>query len=70
MTFSFRSRAAQRVRRCGAQSKGGSSGYLERLVREDELREALRAHGRWFTEHPDDQQDAYDEAAAAADAPR
>lgn len=70
MTFSFRRSAAARVRERGAKAKGGASGYLERLVREDELREALRAHGRWFAAHPDYAGDAHDEATAAGDAPR
>lgn len=70
MTFSFHRPAAQRVRMRGAQVKGGASGYLERLIREDELREALRAHGQWFAAHPDYAEDAHDEAAAALDASR
>lgn len=70
MTVSFRRPTAQRVRQCGAHASGGASGYLERLVREDELREALRSHGRWFTAHPGYAADAHDEAAAADDASR
>ena len=70
MTFSFRRAAAARVRERGAQVRGGASGYLERLIRDDEVREALRAHGRWFASHPDYTRDAHDESAAADDAPR
>ena len=70
MTVSFGEPVARRVRQCGARTKGGASGYLERLVRQDELREALRAHGQWFAQHPGYDRDAQDEAAAAHDAPR
>lgn len=70
MTFSFRRPVAQRVRQRGAHTRGGASGYLERLILQDELREALAAHAQWFAEHPGYAQDAHDEAAAAHDAPR
>jgi hypothetical protein len=29
------------VRQCAAASRGGASAYLERLIREDEMREAI-----------------------------
>ncbi|MCD2191813.1 hypothetical protein LQ327_00205 [Actinomycetospora endophytica] len=70
ITVSFDEPVARRVRQCGARTRGGASGYLERLVRQDELREGLRAHGRWFAEHPGYDEDAQAEAAAAHDAPR
>jgi hypothetical protein len=70
MTVSFAEPVARRVRQCGARTRGGASGYLERLVRDDELREALRAHGQWFARHPDYDPDAQAEAAAVHDAPR
>ena len=70
MTVSLDESVARRVRQCGARTKGGASGYLERLVRQDELREALRAHGQWFAQHPGYESDAQAEAAAAHDAPR
>lgn len=70
ITVSLDPSVARRVRQCGARTRGGASGYLERLVRQDELREALRAHGRWFTEHPGYEADARAEADAAHDAPR
>lgn len=68
ITVSFEESVARRVRQCGERTRGGASGYLERLVRQDELREALKAHGRWFATHPGYEADARDEAAAAADA--
>ncbi|WP_433803392.1 hypothetical protein [Actinomycetospora sp. CA-084318] len=70
ITVSFDESVARRVRQCGAHTRGGASGYLERLVRQDELREALRAHGQWFEQHPDYDSDAQDEAAAVRDASR
>jgi hypothetical protein len=68
ITVSFDAAVARRVRQRGEQTRGGASGYLERLVRQDELREALTAHGRWFAAHPGYEVDAQDEAAAARDA--
>ena len=70
ITVSFDEPVARRVRQCGARTRGGASGYLERLVRQDELREALRAHGQWFAANPGYDLDAQAEAAAADDASR
>lgn len=67
ITVSFGEPMARRVRRCGATTRGGASGYLERLVREDELREAATSAAQWFAEHPAYEQDAADESAAAVD---
>ncbi len=54
LTISVDRAVAARVRQCGARrGSGGASGYLERLVRQDELREAVDALGRWYGEHPD-----------------
>ncbi|MEJ2889320.1 hypothetical protein [Actinomycetospora aeridis] len=64
ITVSFDEAVARRVRQRGEQTRGGASGYLERLVRQDELREALQAHGRWFAANPGYETDAQDEAAA------
>jgi hypothetical protein len=52
VTVSLDQRVAARVRQCGAQNRGGASGYLERLVREDEMREAVDAMGRWYAANP------------------
>ncbi|MDL5156167.1 hypothetical protein [Actinomycetospora termitidis] len=68
ITVSFDEAVARRVRQCGEKARGGASGYLERLVRQDELREALKAHGRWFAAHPAYESDAHDEADAASSA--
>lgn len=70
MTVSMDPRTAARVRQCGARNRGGASGYLERLVRQDELREAVREHGRWFRSNPDYIEHALEESAAARDAER
>jgi hypothetical protein len=66
MTVSFDSAIAARVRRCGARSRGGASGYLERLVRQDALREAAEEHARWFAANSTWLTDAEAEREAAA----
>lgn len=70
MTVSLDPTAAARVRQCGAQARGGASGYVERLIRQDELREAVREHGRWFRENPAYTERALEETAAALDVER
>lgn len=67
MTVSLGEPVARRVRQCGERTKGGASGYLERLVRQDELREAVNAHALWFAEHPDYEDHAQDEATVASE---
>jgi hypothetical protein len=66
VTISLDQRVAARVRQCGARSRGGASAYLERLVREDELREAATAAARWYTEHPGYAADSEAEQLAVA----
>lgn len=70
MTVSLDAGTVARVRRCGARTRGGASGYLERLVRQDELREAVREHGQWLRDHPNYVEQAIEETAAAFDAER
>jgi hypothetical protein len=67
ITVSLDSRTAERVRQCGARSHGGASGYLERLVRQDALGEAVEQHARWFAANPSWLADAEAERDAAAD---
>lgn len=67
LTISLDRRAAARVRQCGARSRGGASGYLERLVREDEMREAVAAAGRWYAARPDQAEADESERIAAAE---
>lgn len=67
LTISVDHAVAARVRRCGARrGAGGASGYLERLVRQDEVREAAEAMSRWYARHPEraDQDEAERIAAA------
>jgi hypothetical protein len=59
-------RRMQKERQCGARTRGGASAYLERLVRQDALREAAEQHARWFAEHPQYLADADVEADSAA----
>ena len=70
MTVSLDPATVERVRQCGARTRGGASGYLERLVRQDELRDAVREHAQWFRENPDYTEHALEEAAAATEAER
>ena len=67
VTVSLDQRVAARVRQCGARNRGGASGYLERLVREDELREAAAAAARWYAENPGYADDSEAERLAALD---
>jgi hypothetical protein len=65
VTISLDQRAAARVRDRGARHRGGASGYLERLVRDDELREAAGAVGAWYDAHPSYSEEAVAETEAA-----
>jgi hypothetical protein len=66
ITISMDPGVAARVRQCGASSRGGVSGYLERLVRQDELREGVDAMARWYDRNPQYAVDAEAERIAAA----
>ena len=65
MTVSLDGSTAARVRQCGSRTRGGASAYLERLVRQDAVREAAEQHARWFARHPTYFEDAEAEAEAA-----
>ena len=67
VTLSLGGPAAARVRRCGARRPGGASEYIERLVRDDELREGGRTMAAWYATHPSYVDDALAETAAALD---
>lgn len=67
MTVSLTARSAARVRQCGAETPGGASGYLERLVRQDELREAAGRLAAWYAARPSYLEDAEVERLAAED---
>ena len=66
LTISVDPRVAERVRRCARPETGGASGYLERLVRQDELRDAAAAIGHWHAQHPDQADIDEDERVATA----
>lgn len=66
LTISVGSDIARRVRQCGAK-RGGASAYLEGLVRQDEIREAADALGRWYTQNPQRADDAEAERIAVAE---
>ncbi|MGI8814246.1 MAG: hypothetical protein ACR2G2_02840 [Pseudonocardia sp.] len=59
LTVSLDTGVAARVRQCGARSRGGASGYLERLVRQDQVKEAAAAMGRWYEAQADTETDAF-----------
>ena len=67
ITVSLDAGVAARVRQCGATSRGGASGYLERLVRQDELGEAVDAMASWYARHPGYAEDSEAERTAALD---
>lgn len=58
---------AARVRECGARTRGGASGYLEHLVRQDALREAAASAASWYAGHPAYAADSEAETLAALD---
>lgn len=65
LTISVDPEIARRVRQCGAR-RGGASAYLESLVRQDQVREAAEAIGRWYAAHPQLVEDDEAERVAAA----
>ncbi len=67
LTISLDQPVAARVRQYGARTRGGASGYLERLVRADALREAANSLARWYAANPTAVQDSLAETAAALD---
>ncbi len=67
LTISLDQPVAARVRQCGARTRGGASGYLERLVRADALREAANSMARWYAANPTYVEDSLAETAAALD---
>lgn len=67
VTLSLGGPAAARVRWCGARRPGGASEYIEKLVRDDELREGGRTMAAWYATHPSYVDDALAETAAALD---
>jgi len=66
LTIRVDPRVAERVRSCARPETGGASGYLQRLVRQDEIRDAAAAMSRWHAEHPERAEIDEDEQVAAA----
>jgi hypothetical protein len=67
LTVSMEPQTMARVRQCGARFRGGASGYLEHLVRQDALREAAASAASWYAAHPTYAADSEAEAMAALD---
>jgi hypothetical protein len=67
LSGSARGRQGSPVRRSYAW---GASGYLERLVRADALREAANSMARWYAANPTYVEDSLAETAAALDEAR
>lgn len=67
ITVSVDGAVAARLRQCGARTRGGASGYVERLVRQDELQEAVDAMARWYAQDPDHVDASEAERIAAAE---
>lgn len=53
VTVSLDPHLAQIVRQRSASSPGGISGYVERLIRRDQLTDAVAAVARWHTANPE-----------------
>jgi hypothetical protein len=51
VTVSLDPHLAQIVRQRSASSPGGVSGYVERLIRYDQLKDAVAAVARWHAEN-------------------
>lgn len=58
--------AAYLARHAAKESAGNVSAYVDKLVRNVRLAEAVAAEARWYREHPDYATDAEDERNAAA----
>lgn len=65
LTVSLDARVAARVRQCAARTRGGASGYVERLIRADELRDALDHAAAYDAAIGDPERDALLDAAEA-----
>jgi hypothetical protein len=53
VTVSLDPHLARMVRQRTASEPGGMSGYVERLIRHDQLKDAVAALGRWHAQHPE-----------------
>lgn len=64
LTVSMDPKTVARVRQCGAKTRGGASAYVERLVRQDEIKEAVEAMVRWYAANPEYVEDSEAERVA------
>jgi hypothetical protein len=67
MTVSLDGHVAARVRQCGARTRGGASAYVERLVRQDAMREAATSAAAWYAAHPGYAEHSGEEAELSLD---
>jgi hypothetical protein len=67
VTVSLDGPVAARVRQCGARTRGGASAYVERLVRQDAMREAAVSAAAWYAAHPRYAEHSGEEAELALD---
>ncbi|MGH3586276.1 MAG: hypothetical protein ACRDQ0_08110 [Pseudonocardia sp.] len=65
VTISVDGPVAARVRQCGARTRGGASAYVERLVRQDAMREAATSAAAWYAAHPGYADDSVTEAESS-----
>lgn len=65
VTFSLDGTIVARIRHCAASNRGGASGYIERLVREDAMRDAVAQLEQFHTEHLTYAEDSIAERDAA-----
>ncbi|HEY4004177.1 MAG TPA: hypothetical protein VGM60_03175 [Pseudonocardia sp.] len=65
MSLSIEQKHARHLQRCAQRSTDGNiSAYIERLLAEDEMRQAVTAAARWYTAHPYYAEDSVAEAQA------
>jgi len=66
MSLSLEQQHVRHLQRCAQRSTNGNvSAYIERLLAEDELRQAVTTAARWYAAHPHYAQDSAAEAQAA-----
>ena len=64
-TFSLDGTTVARIRQCAASNRGGASGYIERLVRDDAMRAAVAQLEQFHHDNPAYAEDSLSEQAAA-----
>lgn len=64
-TFSLDGTTLTRIRQCAAANRGGASGYIERLVREDAMRAAVAQLEQFHRDNPRYAEESIAEGRAA-----